>query len=60
MIVIDDTLVSEELGKIYFSCDLHNCHGDCCVEMPERRQLTQVYCEFLLSAAQRDYIPFLK
>lgn len=32
MIVIDDTLVSEELGKIYFSCDLHNCHGDCCVE----------------------------
>ncbi len=32
MIVIDDTLVSEELGKIYFSCDLHSCHGDCCVE----------------------------
>jgi len=32
MILIDDTLVSEDLGKIYFSCNLSQCHGDCCVE----------------------------
>jgi len=32
MIIIDDTLVSEDLGKIHFSCNLSKCHGDCCVE----------------------------
>ena len=32
MIVIDNTLVSDELKTIYFSCDLTQCHGDCCVE----------------------------
>jgi len=32
MILIDDALVSEDLGKIHFTCDLGKCHGDCCVE----------------------------
>ncbi len=32
MFVIDDTLVSEELKTIRFSCNLSQCHGDCCVE----------------------------
>ncbi len=32
MIIIDDTLVSEELKTIQFSCNLSQCHGDCCVE----------------------------
>ena len=32
MIRIDDTLVSEELKTICFSCDLSQCRGDCCVE----------------------------
>jgi hypothetical protein len=32
MIVIDDTLVSEELKSVYFSCNLSQCKGDCCVE----------------------------
>ena len=32
MIVIDDTLVSGDLAKKYFVCDLAACHGDCCVE----------------------------
>ncbi len=32
MIIIDDTLVSEELKNIHFSCDLAQCKGDCCVE----------------------------
>ncbi len=30
--MIDDTLVSEELKNISFSCDLSQCAGDCCVE----------------------------
>jgi hypothetical protein len=30
--MIDDTLVSEELKSICFSCDLLQCKGDCCVE----------------------------
>ncbi|MBN2638339.1 MAG: DUF3109 family protein [Bacteroidales bacterium] len=32
MIIIDDTLVSENLRKVHFICDLGKCHGDCCVE----------------------------
>ena len=32
MIAINDTLVSEELKTVYFSCDLSQCRGDCCVE----------------------------
>lgn len=32
MIVIDDTLVSDDLAKKRFICDLGKCHGDCCVE----------------------------
>jgi hypothetical protein len=32
MVIIDDTLVSENLKKIHFICDLDKCHGDCCVE----------------------------
>jgi hypothetical protein len=32
MILIDDTLVSGDLSKTHFVCDLHGCHGDCCVE----------------------------
>jgi len=30
--MIDDTLVSEELKTICFSCNLPQCKGDCCVE----------------------------
>ncbi len=32
MIVIEDTLISEDLKSICFSCDLSHCKGDCCVE----------------------------
>lgn len=32
MIKIDGTLVSQDLGKTHFICDLGGCHGDCCVE----------------------------
>ena len=32
MISIGNTIVSEEVIKKQFSCDLSKCHGDCCVE----------------------------
>ena len=32
MIIIDNTLVSEDLKTVFFSCNLPACHGDCCVE----------------------------
>ncbi|MCB0430357.1 MAG: DUF3109 family protein [Flavobacteriales bacterium] len=32
MIVIDSTLVSEELLETRFHCDLGKCHGECCVQ----------------------------
>ncbi len=30
--IIDNTLISEDLKKIRFSCDLSQCRGDCCIE----------------------------
>ena len=32
MISIGKTIVSEEVIKKQFSCDLHACHGECCVQ----------------------------
>ena len=32
MLIIDNTLVSEELLEEHFCCDLHACQGMCCVE----------------------------
>lgn len=32
MIVVDNILVSDDLKDTYFACNLHACHGDCCVE----------------------------
>ena len=32
MIIIDDTLVSDEIFDVYFICDLPACSGTCCVE----------------------------
>ena len=32
MIEILNTLVSLDLFKVFFCCDLEKCHGACCVE----------------------------
>ncbi len=32
MYIVNETLVSDELKNVYFSCDLSQCHGNCCVE----------------------------
>jgi hypothetical protein len=32
MIILDNTLVSDDLRDVKFVCDLDKCHGACCVE----------------------------
>ena len=32
MFIIDDKLVSEDLLRVHFVCDLDACKGACCVE----------------------------
>jgi len=32
MIAVDDTLISDDLGEVFFTCDLGKCNGACCVE----------------------------
>jgi len=32
MIAIDKTLISDDLAQVKFVCDLHKCHGACCIE----------------------------
>ncbi|HOW24188.1 MAG TPA: DUF3109 family protein [Bacteroidales bacterium] len=32
MIVIDDKLISDDVARLRFACDLSCCHGACCVE----------------------------
>lgn len=32
MIIVDEILVSDALKDTFFACNLHACHGDCCVE----------------------------
>lgn len=32
MKIVDNILVSDDLKDTFFACNLHACHGDCCVE----------------------------
>lgn len=32
MIVIDNTVISDDIGDMFFACDLAKCKGACCVE----------------------------
>ncbi len=32
MIIIDDKIISDDIYKVYFSCDLQKCKGACCIE----------------------------
>jgi hypothetical protein len=51
MIIIDDTLISDEVYTEYFVCDLPKCLGDCCVhgdagaplEKEEAKILDKIY-----------------
>jgi hypothetical protein len=41
MIIVDDTIISDDIVEQYFLCDLHACHGDCCVEGDEGAPLEE-------------------
>jgi hypothetical protein len=41
MISIDKTIISEDVIKVQFVCDLKSCHGDCCVEGDEGAPLEE-------------------
>jgi hypothetical protein len=32
MILLDSTILSDDLRDVYFCCDLEKCHGACCLE----------------------------
>jgi hypothetical protein len=41
MLIVGDTLVSEELLEEHFVCDLNACRGECCVQGESGAPLTQ-------------------
>ncbi len=41
MINIGRTIISEDVIKVQFMCDLKSCHGDCCVEGDEGAPLEE-------------------
>lgn len=41
MINIGRTIISEDVIKVQFMCDLKSCHGDCCVEGDEGAPLAE-------------------
>lgn len=51
MIIIDDTLISDEIYTEYFVCDLPVCHGGCCVHgdagAPLEKEETEVLQKIL-------------
>jgi hypothetical protein len=32
MIIVDNTLVADEIGEVHFCCDMQECKGACCIE----------------------------
>ncbi|MEI6434556.1 MAG: DUF3109 family protein [Bacteroidota bacterium] len=32
MIILENTLISDEIGTVFFCCDMEKCNGACCVE----------------------------
>ncbi len=58
MIVIDDKLVSDDLARLRFACDLGCCHGACCVEGDAGAPLETEEIS-LLEEHIREIIPFM-
>ncbi|MDD4602465.1 MAG: DUF3109 family protein [Bacteroidales bacterium] len=47
MIALAPTLISDEIESVYFSCDLKNCKGICCIEGDAGAPLTEEEISFL-------------
>ncbi|EAT59433.1 DUF3109 family protein [Chlorobium ferrooxidans] len=52
LVSIGDVLVDRELLQAFFSCDLHECKGKCCVEGELGAPLTDAEAEALLHAPE--------
>lgn len=59
MIVIDETLISDNLHRIRFHCDLERCFGACCVEGDAGAPLEAEEIEKLKEALP-DVMPFMQ
>ncbi len=59
MINIDNTIISEDVIKIQFVCDLNACHGDCCVEGDEGAPLEENEIGELEDALE-EIIPYMR
>lgn len=58
MIVIDDKLISDDITRLSFACDLGSCHGACCVEGDAGAPLEMDEISLLQEHIQ-DIIPFM-
>ena len=58
MIIIDKTLVSDDLKEVLFACDLGKCKGACCVEGDAGAPLGEMEIS-LLEDHMDDIIPFM-
>jgi uncharacterized protein DUF3109 len=58
MIIIDNVLVSDEIGDVCFACDLRKCKGACCVDGDAGAPLEEQEISFLED--NLDYVkPFM-
>jgi hypothetical protein len=58
MILIDDTVISEDISDEFFVCDLAKCKGACCVEGDLGAPLEEEEL-LILDRIQQDIKPFL-
>jgi len=58
MIIVGETIVSEDLLEVCFSCDLKKCLGNCCVEGDAGAPLTEEETE-ILQAIYPSVRPYL-
>jgi len=55
MIILDDTLISDDLRDVHFCCDIQHCKGACCVEGDAGAPLEEEEISLL-----EDYIDAIK
>jgi hypothetical protein len=58
MIIVGETLISEEIFEEYFVCDLSACKGECCVEGESGAPLEEIEIS-LLEEAYEAAKPFM-
>jgi hypothetical protein len=59
MISIDNTIISEDVIKVQFVCDLKTCKGDCCVQGDEGAPLEEYEISELEDALD-EVIPYMR